>query len=177
MPVDSLVGYKGREVKLHFYASFAPKTYTEALRKVAQELGLEVVGIVSQPFSVARAFSGSSSRDFSAIFIDIGGGTTDIAVVDRGNVVETKMFAFGGRTFTKEIAKVLQIDTRHAEQRKIKYAEKELTRELSNTIQKIVYPVSKLWMKTLKTALSSCDDIDSFPTDILMWWWFSSSRD
>ena len=55
MPVDSLIGYKGREVKLHFYASFAPKTYTEALRKVAQELGLEVIGIVSQPFSVARA--------------------------------------------------------------------------------------------------------------------------
>jgi len=168
MPVDSLVGYKGREVKLHFYASFAPKTYTEALRKVAHELGLDVVGIVSQPFSVARAFSGSSSRDFSAIFIDIGGGTTDIAVVDKGNVVETKMFAFGGRTFTKEIAKVLQIDTRHAEQRKIKYAEKELTRELSNTIQKIVYPVSKLWMKTLKTALSSCDDIDSFPPQIYL---------
>jgi len=168
MPVDSLIGYKGREVKLHFYASFAPKTYTEALRKVAQELGLEVIGIVSQPFSVARAFSGSSNRDFSAIFIDIGGGTTDIAVVDKGNVVETKMFAFGGRTFTKEIAKVLQIDIRHAEQRKIKYAEKELTRELSNTIQKIVYPVSKLWMKTLKTALASCDDIDSFPPQIYL---------
>ncbi|KKP75954.1 MAG: cell division protein (septum formation) [candidate division WS6 bacterium GW2011_GWF1_35_23] len=168
MPVDSLVGYKGREVKLHFYASFAPKTYTEALRKVAQELNLEVTGIVSQPFSVARAFSGSSNRDFSAIFIDIGGGTTDIAVVDRGNVVETKMFAFGGRTFTKEIAKVLEIDFRHAEQRKIKYSEKELTRELSNTIQKIVYPVSKLWMKTLKTALASCDDIDSFPPQIYL---------
>ena len=83
MPVESLVGYKGRDVKLNFYASFAPKTYVEALKKVAQELGLTVLGIVSQPFAVARAFNGSSSKDFSAIFIDIGGGTSDIAVVDK----------------------------------------------------------------------------------------------
>ena len=71
MPVDSLVGYKGKDVKLHYYASFAPKTYVESLRKVASNLELNVIGIVSQPFAVARAFTGSSNRDFSAIFMDI----------------------------------------------------------------------------------------------------------
>lgn len=168
MPVDSLIGYKGRDVKLHFYASFAPKTYTEALKKVAKELQMEVLGVVSQPFAVARAYAGSTNRDFSAIFIDIGGGTTDIAIVERGNVVETKMFAFGGRTFTKEISKVLDIEYRYAEQRKIKYANKSLQKELSREVQKIVYPVAKLWMKTLKSALSYCDDVDSFPTHIYL---------
>lgn len=168
MPVDSLVGYKGKEVKLNYYASFAPKTYVEALRKVANELGMEVLGIVSQPFSVARAFAGSSNRDFSAIFIDIGGGTTDIAVVEKGNVVETKMFAFGGRTFTKELSKSFGIDYRYAEQRKIKYSKKELSKELTREVQKIVYPVAMLWMKTLKSALAYCDDIDSFPVQIYL---------
>jgi cell division protein FtsA len=168
MPVDSLIGYKGRDVKLHFYASFAPKTYTEALKKVASELKMNVLGIVSQPFAVARAYSGSSNRDFSAIFIDIGGGTTDIAIVEKGNVVETKMFAFGGRTFTKEISKILELDYRYAEQRKIKYSEKILNKELARDVQKIVYPVAKLWMKTLKSALSYCDDISSFPTQIYL---------
>jgi len=47
MPVNSLIGYKGREVKLNFYASFAPKTYTEALRKVASSLNLEVSTLCS----------------------------------------------------------------------------------------------------------------------------------
>jgi len=166
MPVDSLIGYKGRDVKLNYYASFAPKTYVEALKKVAAELGMNVLGIVSQPFAVARAFSGSSNRDFSGIFIDIGGGTTDIAVVEKGNVLETKMFAFGGRTFTKEIAKALEIDYRIAEQRKIKYSQKELSKDLSRDIQKIVYPVARLWMKTLKSAMSYCDDITTFPNQI-----------
>ncbi len=168
MPVDSLIGYKGRDVRLHFYASFAPKTYTEALKKVSSELKMNVLGIVSQPFAVARAYAGSNNRDFSAIFIDVGGGTTDIAVVERGNVVETKMFAFGGRTFTKEISKILDIEYRYAEQRKIKYSNKELNRELARDVQKIVYPVAKLWMKTLKSALTYCDDITSFPTQIYL---------
>ena len=106
MPVNSLIGYKGREVKLNFYASFAPKTYTEALRKVASSLNLEVLGIVSQPFAVARAHAGGDHTNFSAIFIDIGGGTTDVAIVKNGNVAETQMFAFGGRVFTKELARL-----------------------------------------------------------------------
>jgi cell division protein FtsA len=117
---------------------------------------------------VARAYAGSTNRDFSAIFIDIGGGTTDIAIVEKGNVVETKMFAFGGRTFTKELSRVLDIEYRFAEQRKIKYSKKELNKELARDVQKVVYPVAKLWMKTLKSAFSYCDDIDSFPTQIYL---------
>ncbi|MBP5204627.1 pilus assembly protein PilM [bacterium] len=168
MPVNSLVGYKGKDVVLYYYASFAPKTYVEALRKVASDLNMEVLGIVAQPFAVARSFSGSSNRDFSAIFIDIGGGTTDIAIVEKGNVVETKMFAFGGRTFTKEISKALNLDYRYAEQRKIKYSNKELTSVLSREIQKVVYPTAMLWMKTLSSAFKYCDDINNFPTQIYL---------
>jgi cell division protein FtsA len=168
MPVNSLIGYTGKDVKLHFYASFAPKTYVEALKKVAETLELELLGIVSQPFSVARAFSGSSDTDFNAIFVDIGGGTTDVAIVERGNITETKMFGFGGRVFTKEIAKLLNLEYRYAEQRKIKYSEKELTPTLSKKIQSICYNTAKLWMKTLKAAFESCDDVDVFPSQIYL---------
>lgn len=166
MPVNSLIGYTGKDVKLHFYASFAPKTYVEALKKVASSLELDLLGIVSQPFAVARAFSGSSDSDFNGIFLDIGGGTTDVAVVEKGNITETKMFGFGGRVFTKEISKHLNLEYRYAEQRKIKYSEKELTPELSKKIQTICYSTAKLWMKTLKAAFESCDDVDVFPSQV-----------
>jgi cell division protein FtsA len=168
MPVNSLIGYTGKDVKLHFYASFAPKTYVEALKKVADSLDLDLLGIVSQPFSVARSFAGSSDSDFNAIFLDIGGGTTDIAVVEKGNITETKMFGFGGRVFTKEISKLLNLEYRYAEQRKIKYSNKQLTPQLSKKIQPICYNTAKLWMKTLKAALESCDDVDVFPTQIYL---------
>jgi hypothetical protein len=62
----------------------------------------------------------------------------------------------------------LNIDYRFAEQRKLKYSKKELNRELSREVQTIVYPVAKLWLKTLKSALDYCDDIDTFPTQIFL---------
>ncbi len=78
------------------------------------------------------------------------------------------MFAFGGRTFTKEIAKIANLEFRVAEQRKVKYSKKELNRELARDTQKIIYPVAMLWMKTLKVALEHCDDVNSFPTQIYL---------
>ncbi len=168
MPVNTLVGYKGREVKLNFYASFAPKTYTEALRKVAYSLNFEVLGIVSQPFAVARAHSGGKNANFSAIFLDIGGGTTDVAIVKNGNVAETQMFAFGGRVFTKELARLTDSDFRHAEQRKIKYSEKDLPKEVMRQVQKTMYTTATLWMRTLKVALENCEDLGPLPTQIYL---------
>ncbi len=168
MPVNTLIGYKGRDVKLHFYASFAPKTYTEALKRVSNSLGLDVLTIVSQPFAVARAHSGIDNPTFSAIFLDIGGGTTDVAIVKDGNIVDTQMFAFGGRVFTKELAKLTDSDFRHAEQRKIKYSNKELPKEVSRKVQKIMYSTANLWIRTLKVALESAEDLDILPSQIYL---------
>ena len=168
MNVNSLVGFQGKDVKLYFYASFAPKTYIESLKKITKELNLELVGIVSQPFAVARAYAGARNRDFNAIFIDVGGGTTDIAVVKNGNVIESEMFAFGGRVFTKEIAKKMSIDYRHAEMRKLKYSDRQLDPKVHEEVRDIVYPISELWMKTLEAAFDSLNDVDVFPTQIFL---------
>jgi cell division protein FtsA len=168
MPVQSLVGYTGKDVRINLYASFGPKTYVNALKKVASSLNMELIGIVAQPFAVARAYSGSSNQDFSGIFIDIGGGTTDIAIVENGNVLQTQMFAFGGRVFSKEIAKELDLDLRYAEQRKIKYSDGELSKDVSEKVKKIIIPIANLWMKTLKVAFENCDDVDTFPSHIYL---------
>jgi cell division protein FtsA len=168
MNVDSLVGFRGKSVKLFFYASFAPKTYVAALKNVTKSLGMELIGIVSQPFAVARAFGGARSKDFSGIFVDIGGGTTDIAIVEKGSVIDTQIFAFGGRVFTKEISKELNLDQRHAEQRKIRYSEGELDEKLEGQVKKIVYPIAETWMRTLKSALEISTDVSVFPSKIYL---------
>lgn len=163
MNVDSLVGYTGKQVRLNFYASFAPRTYIEALKKVAVSLNLEVMGIVSQPFAMARVFAGSSDRDFNGVFIDVGGGTTDIALVQGGNVADTQIFAFGGRVFTKRIAREMNLDFRHAESRKIKYSEGSLDAKISDKIKKIIAKDLGVWVEGLKFGLTSMEDVDSFP--------------
>lgn len=168
MPVNSLVGFRGKDVKLFFYASFAPKTYIESLKSLAKSLNLTIAGIVSQPFAVARAFSGAKDKDFSGIFVDIGGGTTDVAIVQRGNVIDTQIFSFGGRVFTKEIARIMNLDYRHAELRKLKYSNGELEKGLQRAIKDITYSTAKLWLKAFKASLEMVEDIDSFPPQIYL---------
>ncbi|MBD3329275.1 hypothetical protein GF357_02160 [Candidatus Dojkabacteria bacterium] len=168
MPVDSMIGFKGKSVRLFFYASFAPKTFIESLHSLTKSLELELSTIVSQPFAVARAFSGARNRDFSGIFIDIGGGTTDIAIVSNGNVVDTQMFAFGGRVFTKEIADKMNLDYRHAEIRKLKYSNGQLSGKISSETKSLMYEVSSLWMQTLQSALEMAEDIEVLPPHIYL---------
>jgi cell division protein FtsA len=168
MNVESLVGFRGKSIKLFFYASFAPKTYLESLKKVSQSLGLEMLGVVSQPFAVAQAYAGARNKDFSGIFVDIGGGTTDVAVVHKGSTLDTQMFAFGGRVFTKEISKAMNLDYRHAEARKIKYSNKSLDPKLQAEVRDIIYPTTELWMRTLKAALETVEDVDVLPSQIFL---------
>lgn len=168
MPVDTLLGFTGKKVKLNFYASFAPKTYLEALRKVAKELELELMGVVSQPFAMARVFSGASDRSFNGIFVDIGGGTTDVALVEQGNIVDTQIFAFGGRVFTKRISKSMNLDYRHAESRKLKYSNSELDDKISTKVKKSISSDVDLWVEGLRNALTMMEDVDQYPPFIYL---------
>lgn len=168
MNVSSLAGFRGKNVKLYFYASFAPKTYVEAIKKVTTNVGVTPLGIVAQPFAVARAYAGARNKDFSGIFIDIGGGTSDVSIVQHGNVVDTQMFAFGGRVFTKEIAATMNLDYRHAESRKLKYSKGELDKKVHNEVKDITYETAKYWMKTLHASLEMVEDIEAFPGQIFL---------
>ena len=56
-----------------------------------------------------------ASSNFTAILADVGGGTTDIAVVNDGGVEGTKMFGIGGRSFTRTIASELDLSYDAAE--------------------------------------------------------------
>ena len=57
-----------------------------------------------------------------AIFIDVGGGTTDVALVRQGGIEGTRMFALGGRAFTKSLADRLDLPFPRAEALKVDYA-------------------------------------------------------
>ena len=64
----------------------------------------------------------SNVRQAGALFIDVGGGTTDVALVRQGGIEGTRMFALGGRAFTKSIADRLDLPFPRAESLKVDYA-------------------------------------------------------
>ena len=111
-PVTNPVGFQGRHVKISIFNAFAPLIHLGALRTVASQLDLELLAIVAEPYAVARCLGGDQVQQAGALFIDVGGGTTDIALVRQGGVEGTRMFALGGRAFTKSLADRLELPVR-----------------------------------------------------------------
>src|SRR5690606_35428056 len=116
--ITNPVGYKGAELVCRVFSTFGPRIHIESLNQVVQKLGLKMRKIVVEPYALTLGLKDLRSTDASGIVIDIGGGTTDVAVVQNGDIIGTKMFAIGGRVFTKRIEKEFGISYEEAEQKK-----------------------------------------------------------
>jgi cell division protein FtsA len=163
LKVDTMEGLTPTEVVLNLYASFAPKSYIRILKNISAALDLEIASIVTQPFAVSRSFAGSWDSQFSAIFIDVGGGTTDVALVQNGDTIQTQMYAFGGRAFTKKIAQSMDVSFTVAEGRKIKYATGELPLDLRDEVRRLIAPDVQLWLDALVVAMEEFENVKEFP--------------
>jgi cell division protein FtsA len=116
------VGFQGRHVSISIFNAFAPLVHLGALHSVASQLDLELLEVVAEPYAVARVLGADQVRQSGAIFIDVGGGTTDVALVRQGGIEGTRMFALGGRAFTKSLADRLDLPFPRAEELKVDYA-------------------------------------------------------
>lgn len=169
--VTNPLGFQGREVQVGVFNAFAPIVHLGAIQTIAEELKLDLLSIVADPYALAKSIGPQESSEFSAIFIDIGGGTTDIAVVRQGGVEGTKMFALGGRSFTKRIATIMGISFAEAEEMKIKYSQNELS-ELSaedrQFIKKGLETDCRVWFSGVELTLEEFSNLELLPSRILM---------
>src|SRR5437660_12877030 len=148
--VANPVGFRGRHFTLTLFSAFAPLMQLGALETVAQGLDLTLVTIVAEPYALARCLSTNAGADSGAIFIDIGGGTTDIALVRQGGIEETRMFALGGRTFTRRLATNEGISIREAEKLKLLYSSSGMKGSERDKMQAILAPECQTWMDTVE---------------------------
>ena len=113
--VSNPIGFTGAQVELHLFNAFAPMVHLGALQSVANALEFELLGVIAEPYAVATCLDPGELGDAGAVFVDIGGGTTDVALVRGGGIAGTKMLALGGRAFTKGLAERLGVSFREAE--------------------------------------------------------------
>ena len=151
--VTNPIGFRGRHFTLTLFSAFAPLMQLGALETVAQGLDLTLVTIVAEPYALARCLSTNAGADSGAIFIDIGGGTTDIALVRQGGIEETRMFALGGRTFTRRIATSKGISLKDAERLKINYSNGDIKGSGRDEIQAILAPECQTWMDSVELLI------------------------
>jgi cell division protein FtsA len=107
------------EAKVHIVTGAVSSA--QNIVKCANRTGLNVADIVLQPLASAEAVLSEDERELGVCLVDIGGGTTDIAIFSGGAIVHTAVIALGGNTLTNDIAIGLRTPTHEAERIKQKF--------------------------------------------------------
>ena len=167
--VSNPIGFKGKEVIVQIYTAFAPLVHISAIERVCDELELDLVTVAVEPFAVCRACLGDSvESNFSGIVMDIGGGTTDIAVVDDGGVEGTKMFSLGGRSFTRQVAQRLGLSFEDAEKLKLLADSPKMKPEIHKKYEAAIERNLEVWQSGVELAIEEFDQLETLPGQILL---------
>jgi len=167
--VSNPIGFQGRDVAVQIYTAFAPMVHIGALERVADELSLELLAVAAEPFAVSRSVLGNDANsNFTAILADVGGGTTDIAVVNDGGVEGTKMFGIGGRSITQTIASDMNLAYKDAEKLKVNIDHEQIKASVKKDVNDAIDKTLEVWIAGVELALSEFDSVDHLPNRILL---------
>jgi cell division protein FtsA len=167
--ISNPIGFKGSDIVIQFYTAFAPLIHVAAIEKVCAELNLDLLTVAVEPFAVCRACLGDDlESSFSGIVMDIGGGTTDVAVIDDGGVEGTKMFGIGGRSFTHQIAEAMGVDFDTAENYKLDYDTSKLDDRVKSKVETAISRNLSVWLTGVEVALEEFNNVGSLPRNIML---------
>ena len=167
--VSNPIGFQGHDVAVQIYTAFAPMVHISALERVAEELSLELLAVAAEPFAVSRSVLGTDSNsNFTAILADVGGGTTDIAVVNDGGVEGTKMFGIGGRSFTRTISSEMDVTYDEAEKLKVNIDNEKIKPSVAKEVNAAIDKTLEVWISGVELALSEFSSADHLPNRILL---------
>ena len=107
------------EVKVHIVTGAV--SAAQNIVKCVRRCGLEVKDLVLQPLASSHAVLNDDEKDLGVCIVDIGGGTTDIAVFTRGAIQHVAVIPIAGDQITNDIAMTLRTPTREAEDLKIQH--------------------------------------------------------
>lgn len=167
--VTNPVGFQGKEIIVQLYTAFAPMIHIGALEQVANQLDMDLLAVAAEPFAVARSVIGDADDStMSAILMDVGGGTTDIAVLNEGGVQGTQMFGIGGRAFTRSISRDIEVGFVEAEKLKLGIGDGSAPSQLTEKLEKALSKTAKVWRSGIELALNEYDNLEHLPHNILL---------
>lgn len=108
------------EAKVHMVSGAL--NAAQNIEKCVQRCGLEIDDIILEQLASSYAVLTDDEKELGVCMVDIGGGTTDIAIFTEGAIRHTAVIPIAGDQVTNDIAMALRTPTQHAEEIKIKYA-------------------------------------------------------
>jgi len=115
------IGMLGNSLEANFHIIVGQTTAAKNIYKCVRKAGLEVVNLILEPIASAEAVLGEDEKEAGVVLVDIGGGTTDIAIFQDGIIRHTAVIPFGGDAITEDIKEGCTIIRKHAEDLKVKF--------------------------------------------------------
>lgn len=102
--VQNPLGMSGIRLEVDVHIVTCSATSGQNIVKCCNLAGLDVADVVLEPLASAQAVLSSDERELGVVLVDVGGGTTDIAIYSAGSIVHTSVLALGGNHLTNDIA-------------------------------------------------------------------------
>jgi cell division protein FtsA len=116
------VGMSGVRLEAKVHIVTASASAIQNIAKCCQRAGLNVAEIVLEPIASAEAVLTEDEKELGVVLVDIGGGTSDIAIYSQGALVHTAVLPIGGNHITRDIAVGLRTPQHEAEKIKLRHA-------------------------------------------------------
>ncbi|NVB40068.1 cell division protein FtsA [Pseudenhygromyxa sp. WMMC2535] len=109
------IGMSGVRMEVRAHIITAAVTSVQNIVKCCNRAGLDVVEVVLEPVASANAVLHDDERDLGVVLIDMGGGTTDLAIYSEGSNIYTSVIVMGGHRVTQDIAHGLRTSVSESE--------------------------------------------------------------
>src|SRR3954471_22544973 len=119
--IPNPIGYGGVKIGANFHIITGDKNAIRNITRAVDKSGLKTKDLVLQPLASAAAVMGIEDLEAGVAIVDIGGGTTDLAVFYEGILKHTAVIPFGGENITNDIKNGLGVLKTQAEQMKIQF--------------------------------------------------------
>jgi cell division protein FtsA len=115
------VGMLGNSLEANFHIIIGQTTAAKNIFKCVTKAELEVVDLILEPIASAEAVLSEEEKEAGVVLVDIGGGTTDIAIFQENIIRHTAVIPFGGDVITEDVKEGCTIIRKHAEELKVKF--------------------------------------------------------
>lgn len=119
------VGHRGSKLSVDIIATFLPHIVVDSLYSVVHKAGLEVMNLTLEPIAAINVAIPTNLRLLNLALVDVGAGTSDIAISKDGSVVSYGMVSLAGDEITEKIAQAYLLDFNRAEALKVELNQKD----------------------------------------------------
>ncbi len=119
--IKNPIGHEGVRLEANFHIITGQMAAAKNIKKCVEKAGLQVVDLVLEPIASSAAVLSEEEKEAGVALVDIGGGTTDIAIFYDKIIRHTAVIPFGGNVITEDIKEGCSILQKHAEEMKIKF--------------------------------------------------------